>query len=424
LARSPAGGVWAYGFGFVVRLAQVDGRWRIAEQLGGWNGVEGDIRGLWEEPDGTIWLASWRGVTRVPASARTGPRAPLSTRLVALRVDGASLPPEDARIAADHHAIEIEFAARALRDPNRVRYRTRLDGVGWTDSPEPVFRVARIPPGDHLLEAAASPDGRMWGEPYRLAFRVESAWYARGEVFALAAALFVALGLLAHRLRTAHLLGLERQRMRIATDLHDELGAGLGRLGNLGGIVAEGGVPAGAERQMGARSARTAGELGESLHDIVYSLRTGESRIEHLAEQLASRGRALFASNGTTFTTSFAHTGDGGIAPPVSRHVYRIAIEALHNAARHADARHVRLAIGPAPVDRIRLDIRDDGRGIGADTLREPDGMGLITMRQRAEAIGGTITIESGNGDGTRIVLVFDPRGPHGWRRRRPGGLS
>ena len=433
LFASPRGGIWAFGFGFVVRLAPVDGEWEIVEQLGGWQGVAGEIRSLWEEPDGTLWLASWRGVTRVPATARARPGMTPTIRLVALRVDGRRRPPEEAVISPDHRIVEIEFAAGALRDPRRVRYRMRLDGVEWIDAHEPVFRLAGIAPGDHEVEVAASLDGIVWSPSRQLRFHVRHPWYANGWVLAFGAALVASAGVVAHRLRTRHLIELERQRVCIAMDLHDELGAGLGSLGILGGVMADGSAPPEERQRLGEQVARTAAELGGSLHDIVYSLRTGEARIENLAEQLNLRGRTLFVGNGVHFTSSTGQLPLGAIAPSVSRHVYRLAVEALHNAARHAGARHVRLGIEQAGRNgQIRLWVEDDGCGIEPSTLAEPGGMGLLAMRRRAEAIGGDLSIDSNPGRFTRIELTFDGLGRYGhrpswrnwWQRNRRRAMN
>jgi signal transduction histidine kinase len=427
LARSPAGGIWAFGFGFAVRLETDEGEWGVVEELGGWHGVDGDVRSLWEEEDGTVWLASWQGVTRVPPSARSRPPSPPTTRLATFRVDGRSLPGGEAKIPSDHRTVELEFAAGSLRDPHRVRYRTRLDDVEWSDSREPGLRMARVRPGDHVVEVAASLDGLVWGPTYGVAFRVDSPWYARGWVIGLAVGLLGVLVLLGHRLRTAYLVGLERQRTRIAMDLHDELGAGLGSLGILGDVVAEGSAPPAAQRQMGQVIARTAAELGQSLHDIVYSLRTGEAPIEHLAEQVAGRGRTLFAGNGVRLSMRTVPAGDRTIAPTVSRHAYLIAVEALHNAARHAHAANIEVGLATTNGEgRIRLWVQDDGRGIDPCTLREPGGTGLTTMRRRAEAIGGTLTIDTVQERGTRVEVRFRPDGkgvatrwPRSWRLER-----
>jgi signal transduction histidine kinase len=342
------------------------------------------------------------------------------TRLATLRVDGVAVPTENATVPAGHRSVEIEFAAGVLRDPHRVRYRTRIDDVAWTVTPDPVFRVASLPAGKHAVEAAASLDGVTWGEPFRLELSVAPAWFARGWVLGLFAAAASALGLAAHRVRTAYLVGLERQRTRIAMDLHDELGAGLGSLGILGGMVAEGSAPATAQRRVGETIARTAGELGGALHDIVYSLQTGEGRLRHLAEQLSSRGRTLFAGNDVCFTADIAVSEDGGISPAISRQAYRIAVEALHNAARHAGAENVQLGVHSDDAHgRVQIWVSDDGCGIAPHTFPEPGGMGLITMRRRAEAIGGSLEVESVPNGGTRIDLRFDARGAHSRRRER-----
>ena len=416
LFPSPRGGIWAFGFGFVVRLAPVRGQWEIVEHLGGWQGVAGEVRSLWEEADGTLWLASWRGVTRVPASARSRPAITPRIHLAGLRVDGERAPTADAVLPSDHRVVEIEFSAGALRDPRRARYRMRLDGVEWIDAHEPVFRLAGIAPGEHQVEAAASLDGRLWGPASQLRFRVRSPWYASGWVPTLGAVLLLGVGLVAHRLRTRHLIDLERQRVRIAMDLHDELGAGLGSLGILGGVMADGSAPPQERRRLGEQVARTAAELGASLHDIVYSLRTGDAHLERLADQIKGRGQTLFAGNGVRFVGSPGPVPRGTVAPSVSRHVYRLAVEALHNAARHAHAERVGAGIESVGGNgQLRLWIEDDGCGIDPSKLAEPGGMGIVTMRRRAEAIGGELSIDSRPGAGTRIEVTFGTNG----RRRR-----
>jgi signal transduction histidine kinase len=312
--------------------------------------------------------------------------------------------------------VEIQFAAAALRDPRQLRYRVRLDGVEWTETREPVLRLAGIAPGPHEIEAVASLDGVTWGPSRMVQFRVAHPWYANGWALAAGAALLLGTATVAHRLRTARLIDLERQRTRIAMDLHDELGAGLGSLGILGSVVADESAPQHERQRLGEQIARTAAELGASLHDIVYSLRTGEARIESLAEQLASRGRTLFSATGVRFQTA-VHRPHGVIAPSISRHAYRIGVEALHNAARHAQAACVQLGIEKGSRDNaIRIWVQDDGRGIEPGVLAEPGGMGLVTMRRRAEAIGGVLRIEAMPDGGTRVELHFDA---HGRRRRR-----
>jgi PAS domain S-box-containing protein len=87
----------------------------------------------------------------------------------------------------------------------------------------------------------------------------------------------------------------------------------------------------------------------------------------------------------------------------------RIAQEALTNLAKHAHARHVRIEIA-LPPERITLAIADDGIGFDPATLNRRGGRGgwgMLTMRERAVALGGTLTIESGPGRGTRVTVTL-----------------
>jgi signal transduction histidine kinase len=82
---------------------------------------------------------------------------------------------------------------------------------------------------------------------------------------------------------------------------------------------------------------------------------------------------------------------------------YRIACEALANIARHAEAHccHIALTLGH---DALRMEISDDGVGLASE---RQVGVGLVSMRERAEELGGTCAILSGPGNGTRIVALL-----------------
>jgi signal transduction histidine kinase len=84
----------------------------------------------------------------------------------------------------------------------------------------------------------------------------------------------------------------------------------------------------------------------------------------------------------------------------------RIAQEAIHNAARHADPTVIRLTLRWQPPNLV-LKITDNGKGITPGTLRKTGGFGLQNMRKRAEEIDGKLTIQTQAGGGTRIVVTL-----------------
>jgi signal transduction histidine kinase len=92
-------------------------------------------------------------------------------------------------------------------------------------------------------------------------------------------------------------------------------------------------------------------------------------------------------------------------AGELDREVFRIAIEALQNAARHAHAEHVSVSLGQSD-GHLALEVRDDGVGFDPDDpeLRSRR-LGLTSMEERAERIGANLTIDSAPGRGTAVRL-------------------
>ena len=104
------------------------------------------------------------------------------------------------------------------------------------------------------------------------------------------------------------------------------------------------------------------------------------------------------------------------LAPRKQAEVLRIVQEALSNAARHADAREVRVRVVGEGTDLV-LSVIDDGRGFEPASV-EAGHVGLMTMRERAALIGADLAIDSGPGAGTRVVLTV----PAEDAARRPWG--
>lgn len=97
--------------------------------------------------------------------------------------------------------------------------------------------------------------------------------------------------------------------------------------------------------------------------------------------------------------------GPDGLAPAARLSLYRTAQEALGNAARHAGVDHVRMALSTRG-EQLVLEIADRGRGFDARATRHGPGIGLNSMRERIEAMGGSFSVESEPGRGTRITAA------------------
>ena len=424
-ALTPAtnGDWWAAGAGTLSRIrpcTDCSAGWNTIETLGQWQGLPGNsAMRVWETGAGELWVAGNRGVWRVPASARAvSVRAP-PIRQIHARIDGVdqidagqiATRRHSAELALNPsaHRLDLEFAALSFRDRTLLRFRSRLVGMSDWSAPsrDPLLQFAALEPGAYRAEMAASLDGEHWSEPPAVVdFRVSPPWYRTWWFRTLLLALAVALATWIYRLRVAALLRIERERSRIAMDLHDELGTGLGSIGVLAGVAAREGLDAGERRRLANEIANLSSLLGSGLRSMVWSLRSGRAGLSELGAQIADHARRLFPDDKQQLIVQLpVNASDAPLAPELRRNVLLLTLEALHNVVRHSGANHVVLALQANDSGGLRLSVEDDGRGF--DPAQSTGGAGLESMRRRAGAIGASLTLDSARGRGTRIVLEW-----------------
>jgi two-component system NarL family sensor kinase len=109
------------------------------------------------------------------------------------------------------------------------------------------------------------------------------------------------------------------------------------------------------------------------------------------------------------------------LSPRVALCLFRIAEEALRNVERHAAAHHVVLTLDAPRTGTVTLCIDDDGRGIGKAAWRKPGATGLLSMRERTEALGGSLRLHARPTGGTRVTAALPRRGDQSAGRSNVG---
>ncbi|MGD2114980.1 MAG: histidine kinase, partial [Acidobacteriota bacterium] len=385
------------------------------------------LRTILAAASGELWFGTWDGLSRLQPRVER-PSRPPATRIGAVRVAGVPWPvPElgaerltGLTLRPHEHRLTVGFFSIALRPGEVVRYQHRLEGTsdGWSPpSSERSVTFAGLPTGELTFQVrAVGEDGSVSAVPATLTFeRLPPVW-RRGWFLAVLAMLAILSAWTVARLRSAQRRALERQRARIASDLHDELGSGLGGIGIVAELLA-GDQEIGAAGKEAATEITTASrELGAALSDIVWALDSKARSLPEVAGRLAQRGATLFSGNGTELTCYFPEAWPKTRpAAAVRRSVLLIGLEGLYNAARHAAADRVELILEPDD-GHWRLAIRDDGRGLGAAGPSDP-GHGMASMRRRAAEIGAQVTWRANSEGGTTVELTFALR-PRKWRRK------
>ncbi|MEO0605925.1 MAG: ATP-binding protein, partial [Myxococcota bacterium] len=348
-------------------------------------------------------VAAAEGLEHVPARVRRAAPAP-PLRLQGLEVDGvAQSGPDPVPVGSPPNQIELLASAIELQSPSEVRYRVLVDAGPARTLRDGRVQLLDLPPGLHTVEVSASLDGRRWSDPLVRRFRVATPMWRRPWVVGLT--ILGILGLVGGvvRARVEVLLARERERVRLAMDLHDELGSGVGSLRLLLGPLARRDLDPTLRDDILGRLRAVTGELHASLQEIVGSLRPGGASVGALADRLWRRGRALLTGVGTGLTLVLDDADRAVALPlPVCRELERIGVEALHNAARHAAATHVELGVRVQP-DGVKLWVRDDGTGFS--DARNDEGLGLTSMRARAERLAAELNVTTGP-DGTTVEVV------------------
>ncbi|MGI4871796.1 MAG: tetratricopeptide repeat-containing sensor histidine kinase [Janthinobacterium lividum] len=201
-------------------------------------------------------------------------------------------------------------------------------------------------------------------------------------------------------------------RRQLAADLHDDVGSLLTRLSLESSLLSEGLRPPHEQQRQLAALVSVSQQALRQMRDVVWSIGPDHDTLPHLLDQMREHGYDLLAAAGLDFDFQ----ADEGVAqaelPTLARqHLYLIYKEALHNAVKHAQGAstlRVRLTLADAA---LCLTVRDDGAGTASPG--RPSGLGLTSMRQRAEAVGGTVAYDTAPGQGFTVAVRLPLAGQH-----------
>jgi signal transduction histidine kinase len=199
------------------------------------------------------------------------------------------------------------------------------------------------------------------------------------------------------------------ERKRLARELHDSVTQTLFSIrltvGAVAGLVES--DPARARRELEGLQELTDAAVQE-MRSLIFELRPAELEADGLAGALRKHVEVLRRLHGQEIELDLRD--ERRLPADVERSLLRIAQEALGNALRHAHAHRVALSLA-APDSRVVLRVVDDGRGFDPEEAeRRSRRLGLTSMRERAETIGGTLTIESAPAQGTTVTVEVGER--------------
>lgn len=357
-----------------------------------------------------LWFGTSDGIARYspepvrererPNALITGLRVAGVARFVSILGETEIAPIE---LDASQRQIAVDFLGLGSNPGEKLKYEYRIGGSDWIPTAERTVNFADLGSGSYKFELRVLTADGLYSPLATVAFSIASPlwqrwWFIGGSLIAA-----ITLSYFFYRYRLQRLLDLERIRTRIATDLHDDIGANLTRIALLS-EVANQEMKAGTgngRRELLPSIADIARESVASMNDIVWAISPQHDSLLDLTRRMRQHAEEVFTLRDIDLEFNAPSTDNElRLSVGIRRDLLLIFKEAVNNAAKHSACTRVRIDLS-CERSHLRLVIKDDGSGFVSDTLS--DGQGLNSMARRAAAQGGTLRIESDRGDGTTV---------------------
>lgn len=466
------GRMWMGSYGGILRASKqelnqcADGRTKSvtffvygkADGLESLETAEGLKPGSCRTPDGRLWFPTSRGPAVVdPANVRTNPLAPplVIEEMLVDGVSGFEFPVSSAdagaqsgqhearntehgtlRIPPGRQRFEFRFTALSFVAPDRVRFKYRIEGLenDWVETTERAVHYSFLPPRDYIFRVIACNNDGVWNQTGAALALTVLPHFWQTWWFRLAAALTAATGVGAavrgitrrryrHRLeRLERQRAIEKERARIAKDIHDDLGASLTRI-TLLSQTARGDLdqPEQAAADLD-RIYDTARDLTRAMDEIVWAVNPRHDTLDSLVGYLGGFAQDfLSAANIRCRLDVPVNLPALPVTAEVRHNLFLAFKEAVNNVVRHASATEARVAMS-LEAPSLTLTIQDNGKGFDwsdkalsgkgsaaapSSPARVASGNGLLNMQRRLEEIGGRCLVESASGRGTVITFTM-----------------
>ena len=421
----------------IVQFSTIDYSVNNYTEADGVSGPGQVFRASHKAPDGTMLFGSSGGINLFhPDSINTRsyqPRVLISN----IEVMGSSLfnsdmegyldaslfSAEKLNLKHTDKIIRIQFASSDYNQPANNRYRYRLLGFDevWVDTKgDNSITFTNIPIGKYTLEIQASNSARIWSENIRRLFIVVTPpWWKTTWAYMLYGILasLCAFGFfrwkMERQLKQIHeqsklelIRSQEREAMRKknAADYHDELGHRLTKISLLIDVAQRDLNSQGSSSQFFPKLRSNVQALSDGVKDLIWSIDPQKDSLIETVFRLQEFGDQLFSMSNISFKTSRIEDGLQGIVMNASHRKELLLIfkEAMNNCLKYSNAKVAELSVKKNGRG-VCIQFKDDGTGFNEQSIEK--GYGLNSMRQRAGKLDASLSIESNDNLGTRIML-------------------
>jgi signal transduction histidine kinase len=397
---------------------------------------------------GVLWFATTNGLSRMSPANEESHASP-KVLLGGLRIAGEEQPVSElgdvqlqtGELAPTRNNLQIDFFGLDFRPGESLRYQFMLEGAdsAWSAASEQrTVTYANLKPGSYrFLVRAVNADGVVSERPAIVSFKILPPIWLRWWFLALVSLLTLGLLYSFYRYRMERLrevnaalaeakraeedLGkareerlteLARVRTRIATDLHDDIGASLTQIAILSEVARQQSMQGNGTPLEPLKSiVNVSNELVETMSDIVWAINPQKDHLQDLIQRMRRFASDLLSTKGVTFDFNVpTFAPEIPLGTNARREVFLIFKESLNNIVKHSGATNVDISFSISP-SHLTLNIKDNGSGFAVENIapslfaNDRGGNGIFSMRKRAGEMNGECSITSAVGKGTVVHL-------------------
>lgn len=350
---------------------------------------------------GMLWFGSVSGISIFDPSKERVTNAPPKVHIEGIQVSGESVPVEKhLDIGSNNHNITFEFIGISFTAPHQMKYRYRLknSNEGWQETTQRTARYSALMPGDYTFEVKAqNTDGRWSNETASVRFTVQPPiwlqwWFVALVIFSLAGIIVFVY----NYYRVKKMVDIERMRVQIASDLHDDVGSALTEIALQSDFIQTMKVSDSLEdaiKQIGKQSRK----IVSSLDDIVWSIDARNDSVGDLTDRMQDYSNNVLPERKVYY--DFECDMQQKLDLELKENLYLIFKEAINNIAKHSNANRVDIKLC-AGGSNFSMRIKDNGTKISGS---RKSGQGMRNIKMRAKRIGGEVSFK--NEDGFEVTV-------------------
>lgn len=379
--------------------------------------------------DGLLWFPTIQGAASLdPAQLRANTNPPpvlIESALVEGRGQNnagslGAARPHTVTLPAGKSRLDIQFTSLNLASADKALIRYRLEGhdADWLEADKSrSAHYNRLAPGRYEFRVTACNEDNFCNDAgATLTVIVEPPfWRTWWFLVSAALALLAAVAGVVHYFSTQKLQrqlaqlrqqeAVEKERARIARDIHDQVGANLTQVSLLGELIESDKDSPDDVAAHARQISEAALETTHALDEIVWTVNPSNDTLESLVSYICKHGHEYLGVAGLKCRLDLpADLPATMVSPEIRHNVFLVVKEALNNVVKHARAASVQIRLRLEP-EKFAFEIEDDGCG-PAGAENKPDRNGLRNMRKRMEDVGGAFAIGPAAGRGTLIRLT------------------